>query len=64
MGRLKGRTIWGDVCGEFRALIFGDLLNDYEGDDGHWDKLWWIGWVCEINGGCVSYGDADRKSVV
>ena len=35
MGRLKGRTIWGDVCGEFRALIFGDLLNDYEGDDGH-----------------------------
>ena len=58
MGRLKDRTIWGDVCGEFGALILGDLLNDYEGDDGRWDELWSIGWVCEINGGCVSYGDA------
>ena len=43
MGRLKDRTIWGDVCGEFGALILGDLLNDYEGDDGRWDELWWIG---------------------
>ncbi|KAK9986815.1 hypothetical protein SO802_031766 [Lithocarpus litseifolius] len=47
--------IWGDVCGEFGALILGDLLNDHEGDDGRWDELWWIGWVREINGGCVSY---------
>ena len=57
MERLKGRTIWGDVCGEFWALIFGELLNDYEVDDGRWDKLLWIRWVCEINRGCVSYGD-------
>ena len=54
---MKGHTIWGDVCGKFRVLILGDLLNDYEGDNGRWDELWWIGWVCEINGGCVSYGD-------
>ena len=55
---MKGYTIWGDVCGEFRALILGDLLNDYEGDDDCWDELLLIGWVCEINGGCVSCDDA------
>ena len=55
---MKGYTIWGDVCGEFRTLILGDLLNDYEGDDDCWDELLLIGWVCEINGGCVSCDDA------